>query len=529
MTDPQLYTTSHTAIDQHHSRLNRPRIMIIDDSSANVKIIASLLSKEGYEVLTALDARKGVLITESKLPDLILLDVMMPDMNGFEVCSLLKSKKKTREIPIIFISALSETESLLKGLELGAVDYIRKPFNPPEVLARVKNHLKTHTSSGQLGALFESRYHSFITLNKQLEIVAFNEIANEREFLFNQKLYRIGDSILHYIPLANRLSFETKVKSVFTGKTLSFERKYDADNKHYWFQYLLEPIQNKQGSIVGCLVNGTDITEKKEYAIRANDYHKKLKDIYTETQESLSYASYIQKSIYPQQAILNKQFPDHFILFNSKEKVSGDFYWSHRSGNKDILVLGDCTGHGVPGALLTTISIVLLERLVKDNKITSPEKILSQMDVLVAETLKQKNGGMHVGLEMAICVFDRKSGTLNYAGAKRSLLMAHGDDIFEVKASRHDIGDGNANKTFQKHLIHPVQGSCVYLLSDGITDQIGGSKQKKFMKKNLEKIILSANAKPMIEQKTIFQNAISEWKGNGEQTDDMLLIGVKIK
>lgn len=512
---------------QDYSSASKARIVVIDDSSNNIKIIATLLKQEGYEVLTAMEAAKGLLIAETKLPDLILLDVMMPGMNGFEACRLLKENKKTREIPVIFITAASDTDSILAGLAAGAVDYISKPFKPLELIARVKNHLKFKTSSEYLGALFESRYHSFITLNKKLEIVAFNEIANERELLFNNKLYKSGEPIGNYIPVENRRSFEVKAIAVLKGKTLSYERKYKVKNINYWFNYLLEPIHNKQGEITGCLINGTDITEKKEYALRANEYHQKIKEIYTEAQESLCYASYIQKSIYPGVAALSKQFPDHFVLFQSKEKVSGDLYWSHRFGHKDLLVLGDCTGHGVPGALLTTISIVLLERIVKYNGITSPDKILSEMDLLLCETLKQKEGGIKVGLEMAICLIDREKGTVEYAGAKRSLIMAHNEDTFEIKASRHDIGCGGENKVFKKHLLQPVKGSSIYLFSDGIIDQIGGNQHKKFMKKNLEKMILFINREPMCQQKTFFEKTIAEWIGEGEQTDDILLIGIK--
>jgi|GEM_PF-6280442 len=508
--------------------MNRARIVIIDDSSNNIKVVANLLRQQGYEVLTAMDTRKGLMIIETKLPDLILLDVMMPEMNGFEACELLKANKKTKEIPVIFITAASDTESILKGLAVGAVDYISKPFKQQELVARIKNHLKFKTSSEYISALFESRYHSFITLNTNLEIINFNEIANEREMLFNEKYYKKGESIINYIPTANRRSFEIKAKGVFRGKTLSYQRNYVVKNEHYWFNYLLEPIHNKQGEIIGCLINGTDITEKKEYVTRANEYHRKIKEIYTEAQESLSYASYIQKSIYPGSAKLSKQFPDHFILFQSKEKVSGDLYWSHHFDGKDLLILGDCTGHGVPGALLTTISIVLLERIVKYNSITSPDKILLEMDALLAETLKQKDGGIKVGLEMAVCLFDKKEGTLEFAGAKRSLIMAHGEDSFEIKADHYDLGGGGEAKIFKKHLLHPVKGSSLYLFSDGIIDQIGGANNKKFMKKNLGKLILNLNSEAMSCQKTLFEKAISEWIGEGEQTDDILLIGIKI-
>ncbi|WP_317898004.1 response regulator [Aurantibacillus circumpalustris] len=505
-----------------------PRVIIIDDSPDNIKIVANILSQEGYEVLTALDAKKGLLIAETKLPDLILLDIMMPEMNGFEVCSLLKANDKTKETPIIFLTGATDSESILNGLLVGAADYITKPIKKQELLARVKNQLKFKMSSEYVGALFESRYHSIITFNKKFEIVNFNKISNERELLFNKINYKKGESILQHVPTANQRTFISKAEGVFKGKTNSYERNYTLHDKDIWFDYQLEPIHNMQGEIIGCVINGTDVTEKKEYALRANEYHRKIKETYAEAQESLSYASYIQKSIYPESNDLNKQFPEHFILFKSKEKVSGDLYWSYNFGNKDLIVIGDCTGHGVPGALLTTISIVLLERIVKYNNITSPNKILSEIDTLITETLKQKEGGLKVGLEMAVCLFDRDNGTLEYAGAKRPLIMAHGEDLFEIKADRFDIGGGGEAKIFKNHLLYPVKGSSLYMFSDGMVDQIGGVQHKKFKKKNLQTLIQTENSKPMNQQKLAFEKSISEWMGLEEQTDDILLMGIKI-
>src|SRR5207253_7309737 len=158
-----------------------------------------------------------------------------------------------------------------------------------------------------------------------------------------------------------------------------------------------------------------------------------------------------------------------------KEKLSREIYWTYDLGEKTIQILGDCTGHGVPGALLTTISIVLLERIVKYQQIQSPEKILTELNNNIVSILNQKDGIIKDGMEMAVCVFDKTNGHLEFAGAKRSLIIAHRQEVQEIKGCRQEIG-GMDVKLFAKEIIGPIRGKAVYIFSDGFTDQIGGEK-----------------------------------------------------
>ncbi|MES2760860.1 MAG: response regulator [Bacteroidota bacterium] len=516
-----------TSIHTNDLVVKKTRILIVDDSESNIKVLGSVLKKHNYEVLTSIESTRAFDIALEKQPDLILLDILMPHLDGYSVYKLLKDNSKTAAIPVMFISSLNATENLVKGFDLGAVDYISKPFNHDELIARVKHQIKQKTANKHINALFNSQHHTFIIIDENYIIVNFNDTANERELVFTNENYKIGDSILNHINESDREFIVNKFKKGFKGKIVEFERCYFINEKRRWFNYLIEPIKNRSGVVVGCVLSGAEITLKKEENIREIEYHRKVSNLYSEIQQSLSYAAYIQKSILPDNLKLLKYFDDSFVLLRSKEKVSGDFYWNYELENKHLLILGDCTGHGVPGALLTAISIMLLERLVKYEKIHCPEKILFELNNNIVSILNTNSGGVKDGLEMAVCLFDKTEGILEFAAAKRSAFIVKEGVINEVKGDRLDIG-GYPMKKYTKQIISNIHGASIYLFSDGITDQIGGDKNKKFMKKKLSKLILSLSMQSMATQKEVIEDTIVNWTKNEEQTDDMLLIGIKL-
>jgi PAS domain S-box-containing protein len=524
-TDTQTSKVTHSHIDL--SIIKDARILIIDDSESNIKVLGSLLRNYQCEVLTALDAKRGIAIAEAKLPDLILLDVLMPEMDGFEAYELIKRNKKTSSIPVIYLTAVDKTKSMIRGFELGAVDYITKPYNHQELIVRIKSRLKLRKENEYMKAMFDSKSHSFITLNRNMEITNYNTTARERSLLFKHDKLKTGENAFRYIEPADHNFVRKRIENAFKGRIVEFEKSYTVDGEVKWFNYIIEPIKNNILETIGCIISGTDITAKKETEMEDADYLKKINDVFDETQQSIRYASYIQKAIFPNTAEISEQFKDSFLLFKPKEKVSGDFYWTYNLGDRSILILGDCTGHGVPGALLTTISIVLLERIVKYQKIYSPEKILLELNNNIVTILNQKDGGIKDGLEMAVCLFDKTKCTIEFAGARRSLWIAKGEMFEEFKGNRQDIG-GVEVKKFTKQTVFPEKGSSVYIFSDGVTDQIGGEKNKKFMKNKLKKIVLTLNDKPMADQKKVFENALTDWMGYEEQTDDILMMGVRM-
>jgi PAS domain S-box-containing protein len=507
--------------------LRQAKILVIDDSVDNIKILGSVLKKEGYEVLTANTSNSGLSIAQAKTPDIILLDVMMPEMNGYALCQKLKSNQRTAEIPVIFLTALTDETNIVKGFELGAVDYVSKPFNQLELLARIKNHLQVKLANEHTKALFESVYHTYITINKDLQIVNYNYIANVREELFGSGFLEVGQNIFEYIKQEDHNVFRRKIENVFKGKVSILERQYKLEEGSSWFNYIFEPIISSQGEIVGCLINGTDITDKKGFELRVQQYNHQLKEVYQESQQSLEFASYIQNAIFPVKKDISASIKDHFLIYKPKDFVSGDFYWMHSFGNKILFVMGDCTGHGVPGALLTTISVLLLERIVKFNAITSPDEILYEIDANLRDTFRNGDSKLEHGMEIAICLFDKKKRTVDFAGAKRSLYMVNNNEIHELKASRYDLG-GNNEKIFKKHHVTFDEDTIFYLFSDGITDQMGGEHQKRFMKRNLINLIAYNCKEELNDQKATYEHALAEWMKNCSQTDDITMIGLKV-
>ncbi|MES2592975.1 MAG: tetratricopeptide repeat protein [Bacteroidota bacterium] len=278
-------------------------------------------------------------------------------------------------------------------------------------------------------------------------------------------------------------------------------------------------------------------TEKSE---RESEIHRlknvELKKAYEEIEEknksiidSINYAKRIQQAILPSDTEVNELLPESFVLYLPKDVVSGDFYWIANKGGKKIFAAIDCTGHGVPGAFMSMIGHTLLNGIVNHKGITTPNEILAHLRKGVINSLKQTGiaGESQDGMDIALCTLDGQ--TLEYAGANNPLWFIREGKIEEIKADKQPIGIYYGEpKPFVNHSIELNKGDCIYIFTDGYADQAGGPKEKKFRYKQMQELILENYTKSMSEQKEIFLNTINNWKGNLEQVDDILLLGIKI-
>ncbi len=245
---------------------------------------------------------------------------------------------------------------------------------------------------------------------------------------------------------------------------------------------------------------------------------------------SINYAKRIQEAILPQKEKLDKAFEDYFLYFKPRDIVSGDFYWFAEANNKQIIASVDCTGHGVPGAFMSMIGNQLLNQIINVFKIDSPEIILSEMDKYIKKSLKQNETKVGDGMDMSVCVIDKKNKILEFAGAKNPLVYIQDEQLFHIKGDKISIGgiyDKNISK-FKKHKINLHTKTYCYIFSDGYQDQFGGEKNRKFMIKNMKKLFEENHKKKMKEQKNFFSKTIEEWQGKEKQIDDILLIGFVI-
>jgi Response regulator containing a CheY-like receiver domain and a GGDEF domain len=389
---------------------NPQRVLIVDDNVKNIQVLGGFLQSEKLIVEFALDGITAFKWLDKMKFDLILLDIMMPNMDGYEVCSQIKKNPITNKIPIIFITAKTDSDSIIKGFKSGAVDYITKPYIKSELLIRVKTQLSIKKANEQL---------------------------------------------IHYL------------------------RQIEERNKNI--------------------------------------------------SESIEYAKHIQNAVLSTSEKNLKFLPEHFIIYLPKDILSGDFYWICIFENKSFIAVMDCTGHGVPGALMSMLGVTLLNETVLHDHIIQPDKILESLRSKIIQTLGQKKGFGNIkdGIEGSVICLNPESKKLLYSGAFSPMIHIHSDKIFDVKPDRIPIGYYEINENFKLHEIDIENNDTVYLFSDGIIDQFGGPENRRFMLKHLKEILLINQNKPMILQKEILTKELNWWKGDLVQTDDILVMGIR--
>jgi len=385
------------------------RILIVDDATENIDILTAALT--GYRKMIALNGERALKLAFSdNPPDLILLDINMPGMDGYEVCQILKTNEKTREIPVIFLTANTDSESIIRGFEMGANDYITKPFNMGEMLARVKTHL----------ALKKSK----------------DDIAR-----------------------------------------------------------LLLDIESKNRLITS----------------------------------SIEYAQTIQQALLPDDDRLDQLLPEHFILYHPKDIVSGDFYWVRQADGSVLVAAVDCTGHGVPGAFMSILGLSFLNEVTR-SKYCCPANILDQVRKKVKHALKQTGefAEQRDGMDMALVQLGNDHRSLKYAGAYNPLYLVREGVLTEYKGDRQPVAIHYREKPFTNHTVDLLPGDSFYIFSDGFADQIGGEHDRKLMSGTFKEWLREIAGEPMQKQKMILEERIRTWQGDNEQTDDILVIGVRV-
>ncbi|HIA35948.1 MAG TPA: tetratricopeptide repeat protein [Flavobacteriales bacterium] len=242
--------------------------------------------------------------------------------------------------------------------------------------------------------------------------------------------------------------------------------------------------------------------------------------------DSIQYAENIQRALLPDAQELSL-IPDGFVLFQPKDIVSGDFYWMQHHNDRVYLAACDCTGHGVPGAFMSMIGSSLLDEAVVEKGITKPNEIFFEVRKGFINALKQTGETQKDGMDAVLIAWDKKY-TLQLAAAYSPVIIIRKGEIQELKPDRQPVGfHTGAQKPFTHHEMKLEKGDTVYIFSDGYPDQFGGPKDKKFMMKNFKNLLLSIQDKTMNEQKTILEITLAEWKGDTEQVDDILVMGVR--
>jgi len=284
------------------------------------------------------------------------------------------------------------------------------------------------------------------------------------------------------------------------------------------------------------------IQEYQSLQIYVEELHEKNKELENsykiikqknqEVYESLTYARTIQKAILPDDIAISKLLNKHFLFFKPRDIVSGDFYWMSKIKDNLIIVSGDCTGHGVPGAFMSFIGCMLLNNIVNEQLFTSPSYILHLLHKEIRNLFSQHNNELEVndGMELAICCINFETKELQFAGANRPLVITYKNELTEIKGDPVGVGGvhRNTNRVFANHVLPLNRGSSIYMYTDGFGDQFGGEDDKKFGSKRLKQLLQSISPNSISEKKSIVEKTFREWKGNEDQVDDVLLIGIDV-
>jgi serine phosphatase RsbU (regulator of sigma subunit) len=283
----------------------------------------------------------------------------------------------------------------------------------------------------------------------------------------------------------------------------------------------------------GFMYNRFKKTQKQKQIIEhqqlETESQKRLLEVKNkEIHDSITYAKRIQEAILPSSSLLNEYLKNGFVYFNPKDIVSGDFYWLEKVGNAVFLAAADCTGHGVPGAMVSVVCANALSKALLEENITETGKLLDRTRELVIERFDNSNEDVKDGMDISLCKLEGK--TVQWSGANNPLwvVRAHASEIEEYKADKQPIGKSANQTPFSSVTLSLNSGDSLYLFTDGYADQFGGEKGKKFMYKPLKELLLSMSTSSMDSQRNQLETQFQQWKGELEQVDDVCVIGIRI-
>ena len=274
----------------------------------------------------------------------------------------------------------------------------------------------------------------------------------------------------------------------------------------------------------GFIYNRLRITRHQNILIEQKKKEVEVKN--KEILDSINYAKRIQKAILPPDHIVEEYLKDAFILYKPKDIVAGDFYWMDKENDTVLFAAADCTGHGVPGAMVSVVCNNGLNRAVKEFSLSEPGEILDKTREIIVQEFEKSDEEVQDGMDIALCSL--KGDLLQYSGAHNPLWIIRNGEIIETKATKQPIGKYDNPKPYLTHHFKLEKEDVIYIFSDGYVDQFGGAKGKKLKAKAFKTILLEIQNLSMLEQKTYLDNAFETWRGELEQVDDVCVIGVKV-
>ncbi len=381
------------------------------------------------------------------------------------------------------------------------------------------NDLKLLERENELASLEKERLQQDVALEKE----RYNSAMQEKAIMVleQQRLLQRRDSILQ----------ENEARGLMQENRLL---EYEAEQQQHEIE---REQQKRRWAIFLALSAGFSLiiillslisTRRKNTILTAQK--KIIEEKNLTITDSIEYASRIQNAVLPPAGFLKDWGFDSFIMFRPKDIVSGDFYWGAKSGSLLCFAAADCTGHGVPGAFMSMLGTAFLNEIINSRQFTNAADILNQLRNEIITSLKQRGveGEAQDGMDIALCIYNPDNNVLHFSGANNPLYHISGDSIDRIGPDKMPIGiHVSLDKPFTNYTVRPEKGDLIYLFSDGFADQFGGGEGKKFKYKTFRDMLLEVKDLPLDRQKEIVENRFDSWKGELEQVDDVILMGIR--
>lgn len=350
--------------------------------------------------------------------------------------------------------------------------------------------------------------------------------------------FYVSGALIHLLRLSAVLPYTN-----FTANSLQIGSALEMILLSFAVADLLNRLKKENTEII----ENQKIILEKEVKIRTAELNEKQEEILTQNHEliahreiieenqkhtnaSINYAKNIQNAVFPSQLLFSRYFTDFFIIFKPRDVVSGDFYWAKEIDGKLYFSVSDCTGHGVPGALVSMLGITLFNEISQRKEMSNTADILNELRKQLKKSLGQKDFSSvsKDGIDTAFCIYDHKTKKLQYSGAYNPLLIIRNQETITLKPNRQPIGVYANEKPFTYEEITLQENDMLYLFSDGIIDQLDDENNEKYKIYRFRKLLLSLIDKDVDEQKKIIENTHNEWRGSFKQIDDILVLGIKV-
>ena len=488
------------------------------------------------------------------LPDIPEMNDATSDEVGRLNRSLAKLVATQRDVTEICI-AISEGDFTRSVTPRGEHDDLARAIN---AMARKRQEAEDGIRSERrrFRNLLESSPDAMIMVDRSGSIVFANRQAAH---LFGYPMTElIGQPVEILVPDKYRADHVGLREGYFThqmehgmrGDTKFFAKAHDG--RVFPVEVSLGPIETEEGTFIAASVRDVSarITTEEELHKRIDDLadtrragvnmmmdldqeRKRAEYAFQQLSGSIEYASRIQRSLLPQEAFLNEDLAEHFVLWEPRDVVGGDLYWYRRCTGGFIVALADCTGHGVPGAFMTLLATGALDRALRDSPSGDPGDLLARINRSIKYSLAQAEHGESEsddGLEMGICRIDKDRTKLVFAGARFPLFVVENDEVEEIKSTRAGLGyrripEDQAYETVEIRLSGKKR---FFMASDGLLDQVGGPKHRGFGKKRLKELLIAIQSRTMSEQRSAIIDTLRAYQGEELRRDDVSVMGFKV-